>query len=264
MEITRAQALEVVAAALAAESGCRPEDFAGDGVHVAELAPTRGDDPRRRRFPRSGHSLSIATMGAAVVVSATSSWMPWLREALREAEPGDLFGPAVLGAASQQASRHSCSLRGPLLYGCASSGDWRGHGAPEGYSVTVGGAELVGSLARADWPNAISARARAQGRAVAAAAVARRGGEVAGVATATADSEELWQVGVDVGARHRGRALGAALVSRVTESALRSGRVPYYGSAADNIASRRLARTVGFVPVWIAAFTVESPAGSPG
>lgn len=57
MGITRAQALEVVAAALAAESGCRPEDFAGGGVHVAELARTRDDDPRRRRFPRSEHSL---------------------------------------------------------------------------------------------------------------------------------------------------------------------------------------------------------------
>ena len=71
----------------------------------------------------------------------------------------------------------------------------------------------------------------------------------------------MWQLGVDVAPRHRGRGVGAALVSRVTDSVLGMGRVPYYGTAPGNIASRRLARAVGFLPVWISAFTTEASSG---
>lgn len=261
MAVTRERVHEVAASTLAAESGCRPDDFSGDGVLLRELAPRPPEDARPRRFPRFAHSLSITTMGGAVVVSATPSWLPWLGEQIRGAGPEDLFGPRILGAVSERASRRSGFLNGPVLYGCAASRDWRAHETPDGYGVTAGGAELLACLAGADWPNAISPRASAQGRRVAAAAVATSRGEAAGVATATADSDAMWQLGVDVAPRHRGRGVGAALVSRVTDSVLRMGRVPYYGTAPGNIASRRLARAVGFAPVWVSAFTTEASAG---
>ena len=261
MAVTRERVHEVAASTLAAESGCRPDDFSGDGVLLREIAPEPPDDARLRRFPRFVHSLSITTMGGAVIVSATPSWMPWLREATRGAGPEDLFGPRILGAVSERASRRSCSLHGPLLYGCAASRDWRAHEAPGGYGVRAGGADLLEALPGDDWPNAISPRASAQGRRIAVAAVATSRGEAAGVATATEDSDAMWQLGVDVAPRHRGRGVGAALVSRVTDSVLGMGRVPYYGTAPGNIASRRLARAAGFLPVWIAAFTTEASSG---
>ena len=256
MALSRSHALDVVLSALAAEACCQPGDFTAGGVRLSEVSPNQGGDRWRRRFPRPEHSLAITTTGAGAVVSATPSWMPWVAEVFREADPGAVFSPGLLGAASWQASRYSYSLHGPVLYSVASSRDWRAHETPDGYTVDVGGAELLASLVDADWPNAISARASAQGRHVAVAAVAVRRDAVAGVVAATADSDVLWQLGVDVKVGHRGKGLGRVLTSRVTEAVLQMGRVPYYGSPPDNVASRRTAQSVGFFPAWVSAFTV--------
>jgi len=253
--VTRADVLDVVASTLAAECGCQPGDFAGDGIRLSVVPPARGGDTVGRRFPRDSHSLTIATMGAAAVVAATPTWMPWATELFGEADPREIFGARLLGAAARRVSRHSRSLHGPLLYACASRTDWRAREAPRGYRVTVGGAELMEPLSSHEWPNAASPRAAVQGRAVAVAAVATERDRVAGVATATSDSDDLWQIGVDVRAEQRGRGLGAALTSRVTDAVLGAGRVPYYGTAPDNVASRRVAHAVGFFPVWVSAFT---------
>ena len=67
--------------------------------------------------------------------------------------------------------------------------------------------------------------------------------------TATTDSDTLWQIGIDVHLEHRGRGLGAALTSQAARAVLDEGRVPYYGSSINNIASRRTAQAAGFYPV---------------
>ena len=127
--------------------------------------------------------------------------------------------------------------------------------AADGYVVEIGGGELLAGLEQADWPNAVAPRRMAQGRREAIVGLALHGNEVVGVATATTDSDTLWQIGIDVHSGHRGKGLGAALTSQVARRVLDEGRVPYYGSSVNNIASRRTAQSAGFYPCWVSAFT---------
>jgi GNAT superfamily N-acetyltransferase len=82
------------------------------------------------------------------------------------------------------------------------------------------------------------------------ATVARRAGEVVGIAGASADCETMWQIGVEVVEGARGQGIGRALVGRLTEGILGQGKIPYYTTAVSNIRSRTVAISLGYWPAW--------------
>ncbi len=85
-----------------------------------------------------------------------------------------------------------------------------------------------------------------------AAAIATGGnGDIVGIAGVKADSETMWQIGVDVVASARGNGIGRALVGHATRLILDRGKVPYYSTAASHIRSRTVAVSVGYWPAWI-------------
>ena len=141
-----------------------PENLRAGEVRLFKLAPGWHDHPLRRRFRLPDDSLAITTMGSGAVVSATARWMGWVAELFRDAEPDDAFGPRLLGETSRRVSCDGYRLHGPLLYYVSSSQDWQPHDVPAGYAVEVGGAELVESLDKSDWPNAISPMVPVRGR----------------------------------------------------------------------------------------------------
>ena len=255
--VTRAYAFDTVAAALSAEACCDPSDLRTVSVHLSELSPDRAANPLRRRYPVRAEDLHIVTMGKGVVVSATPGWIPWVTELFRNLEPDEAFSPRVLGEVSRPVSCQAFRLHGPYPYNVTSSQDWRDREAPYGYAVEFGGAELSEQLDPAFWPSVVSPRATAQGRPNVVTAVAIRGEKVVAAAAASTDSDALWQIGIDVQSKHRGRGLGAVLTSRVASAVLARGKVPFYGSRVDNIASRRTAHSAGFYPSWVAVYTTN-------
>ena len=247
--ITRRYAAEAVAAALAAESCCDPSDFGVEDVRVFELSHNRVSNSPARRFPILEDSLTVASMGAGVVVSATPKWLPWVSELFKDVRDADeAFSLGALSEASRRVADCSLSPHGPYAYNVTSEQDWVHRSAPDGYAVEVGGAELLAGLEPADWPNAVAPRRTKQGRREAIAAVALLRNTVVGVATASTDSDTLWQIGIDVHSEHRNKGLGAALTLQAARAVLDAGRVPYYGSSINNIASRRTAQAAGFYP----------------
>ena len=202
------------------------------------------------------NSLTVMSMGVGIVVAATPELMPWASELFLDAKDADdAFSLRVLSEASRRAEDCSLRLNGPYAYNVTSEQDWMNRRAPDGYAIEVGGAELVDGLEPADWPNAVAPRRAAERRREAVVAVAMREDVVVGVATASTDSDTLWQIGIDVHSDHRARGLGAALTSQVARGVLDEGRVPYYGSSINNIASRRTAQSAGFYPRWVSVFT---------
>jgi len=199
-------------------------------------------------------------MGAGVLVSATPCWMPWTTEPFRNVQPDDAFGLKLLAESARWVSRHGYRLNGPNLYHVASSRDWRPpRSVPAGHTIEVGGADLLDSVDQTDFPNArTSPGAARQGRLVAVAAVATCGERVVGVASASTDSDSLWQIGIDVVHQHRGRGLGVALTSFATRAVLEQGKVPYYATTAANITSRRTAQSAGFYPCWTSVYTTST------
>ncbi len=75
-------------------------------------------------------------------------------------------------------------------------------------------------------------------------------GQIIGMAGASADSETLWQIGIDVVKEARGKHVGADLVRILKNDILKSGHMPFYGTSMSNIGSQRVAHHAGFVASW--------------
>lgn len=82
-----------------------------------------------------------------------------------------------------------------------------------------------------------------------------RGGEILGMAGASADSGTLWQIGINVEEKERGRGTAQRLVLALKNEILRRGILPYYGTSMSHFASQRVALAAGFVPSWTELIT---------
>ncbi len=80
-------------------------------------------------------------------------------------------------------------------------------------------------------------------------------GEIFGMAGASADSEEMWQIGINVLPDGEHRGMGTFLVTNLKDEILRRGKVPFYGTAESHIRSQRVAVGSGFMPAWAELYT---------
>jgi GNAT superfamily N-acetyltransferase len=86
-----------------------------------------------------------------------------------------------------------------------------------------------------------------------------RDGKLLGMAGASADSPDLWQIGIDVLPEARGGGIGVMLVSLLRNEILREGKVPFYGAAVSHAISQSIAVRAGFVPAWAELTTRRIP-----
>ena len=77
------------------------------------------------------------------------------------------------------------------------------------------------------------------------------GGTLIGLAGASADCEDMYQIGVDVLPAYRGKGVAAALTVRLAEEIFACGKIPFYCAAWSNIASVNNACSSGFRPAWV-------------
>ena len=77
------------------------------------------------------------------------------------------------------------------------------------------------------------------------------GDEIAALAGASADTDALWQVGIDVKERYRGHGLGTTLVSLLCDRIEALGKTPFYGTVLANLHSQNIALNTGFYPAWV-------------
>lgn len=76
------------------------------------------------------------------------------------------------------------------------------------------------------------------------------GGMLVGLAGCSADSEEMWQIGVDVLPAYRRQGIASALTNRLAREAFKRGMVPFYCAAWSNVKSVKNALRSGFRPAW--------------
>ena len=143
--VNRKYAADAVAAALAAESCCAPSDFRVEGVRVFEMTPERAGNSLARRFTVLDDSLTVVSMGAGVVVAATSEWVDWVSELFGDARDADeAFSLGVLSEASRRMEKSSMRLNGPYAYNVTSEQDWVKRSAPDGYVIENRGKRVAG------------------------------------------------------------------------------------------------------------------------
>ena len=83
------------------------------------------------------------------------------------------------------------------------------------------------------------------------AVVAYEKGEILGVAGASNDTDNIWQIGVDVVPEKQKQHVATDIVKIISNEVLKKNKIPYYGTAWSNIASKRVAMNAGYKPVWV-------------
>jgi GNAT superfamily N-acetyltransferase len=243
---TRRAVREATRAVLAASCACAEHDFLADGLVIARAEERAG----RLRFPVPSRPFQAVTFGAGVVVSCDPQRFAWVRANLGPLGRDALFSAKTIGLLTRFLARGGQDLIGPVPRYACSRDDLRPAPIPVGIAITRVARENIADLHRHQgFGNALGYRPDSP-RPDMLATVAHRAGEIVGIAGASADSDALWQVGVDVVAAARGAGIGRALVRQLTEAILDAGAIPYYSTTVANIPSRALARSLGYWPAW--------------
>lgn len=72
-----------------------------------------------------------------------------------------------------------------------------------------------------------------------------------GLAGCSADSDKMWQIGIDVLPEYRRQGIATALTSALAIEIFARGKVPFYCAAWCNLPSVRNAIKSGFYPAWV-------------
>lgn len=83
------------------------------------------------------------------------------------------------------------------------------------------------------------------------AVVAYEHDEILGVAAASNDTDHIWQIGVDVVPEKQKQHIATDIVKIISNEVLKRNKIPYYGTAWSNIASKRVAINAGYKPAWV-------------
>lgn len=85
------------------------------------------------------------------------------------------------------------------------------------------------------------------------ALAAMDGERIVALSGASANTRDMWQVGIDVLPAYRGHGLGTALVHALSRRIEEKGCLPFYGTAVANLHSQNIAVCCGFYPAWVEA-----------
>lgn len=247
-------AIQAIRTILCADCACSERDLLDEGI-VVTLAR---EVPGRRRFPLGPKPLLIATMGQGVVVSCGADRMNWFRGSLGQSDRETVFSPATIAHLAIALQTDGQALVGPHLKWLCARDTFRPVPPPDGVDLGVAEGDAVSQLYRhRGFPHALAYRQHGP-RPDVLAVVASRAGTLLGIAAASADHVSLWQVGVEVVPSARGEGIGRALVSRLTETILHLGHLPYYSTTVSHLHSQGLAVSLGYRPAWTELYVVDA------
>lgn len=81
--------------------------------------------------------------------------------------------------------------------------------------------------------------------------------QMTGMAGVSADGQYLWQIGINVDVKERGKGLASTLVRLMKERVQATGKVPFYGTSESHSISQTVGLKAGFVPAWAEVFVEQ-------
>jgi GNAT superfamily N-acetyltransferase len=252
MAFDQKSALNTVKKVLTADFACEERDLDQEGVSIRLARQIEG----ARRFPLPEKFLAVVTMGKGVVICCSVGRRRWAKANLGQLSRDNVFDISTIARMQNYVSRDHQEIRLELKFICTSETFKPYVPGKDIELYRVEGEHLQGFYKNNLFPNALG-HADNPERPHMAAVVASCGGETAGVAAATADCDEMWQIGVDTLPAYRQRGIAKATVSALTEILLSKAILPYYSTRFFSIASRRTALSLGYFPAWVELYSRE-------
>lgn len=239
---------------LALEYNAKPENFTEEGLTLTTPAKPNGV----RLYSHDLPFFSMATTGNSVVISAHECLHEEIRDMVEDVEDlHRMYEFPALQEIDAMLRKHGYALRGTVHMTLP------GEPFPEvdlpkafTYKWFETEEEIAAFYPNTHFQMALSAEYNPDRPDVIALA-AMDGDKIIAVAGASADTKDMWQVGIDVLPEYRGRGLGTKLVGALCRRIEEKGYLPFYGTAVANIHSQVIAARCGFYPVWTETVTYK-------
>jgi RimJ/RimL family protein N-acetyltransferase len=246
-------ALNAVKIILAADFACKESDFDNEGVFIHQAKEL----PGRRRFFFREKPFSVITMGRGVVVSCSVERLGWCDANLSQLSRNEMFAPEAVTMMNDFVKKDGQCIVGPHLKYICTKDIFQPYKPGNDIEVTVSDdPKQIEKYNEARFPNSLTRRNNPE----LVIAVVKYRGEIAGKAGASADTDTLWQIGVDTLEPYHQKGIGKAMVSALTEYILNQRNIPYYSTLESNAASRQLAASLGYKTAWIELYASENKA----
>ena len=236
--MTQDEMMKKVRQQLSLELNCTLGDLCKDSEEIifTELA----NHPKRRPFEHDDRHMELLTMGGPVVLSAPSGIL-------------DILRPQLLGKRREEVF---CKpfVNGHSLYYLPALKHFPQLSPVDGYQFELIEQDRIpGLYSFPEFHNALMYDVNHL-RPDVLVTLARKDEQIVGIAGASLDCADLWQIGIDVVEEARGQGLGAYLVNWLSHEILNRGYIPYYGTSSSNLASQRTAQNAGYFPAWMCAY----------
>ncbi len=250
-------ALIIVKKVLAADFACNPDDFEEDGTLITRAKFI----PGRRRFPLPEKYLAMATVGRGVVICCNAGRQRWVKAHLGNLSRDNIFSTAVISRLQQYVSRDQQNMHLYIAFVCTLE-NFKPFTPNRDIEIVTPKDEKVRELSLSDsFPNAIGRAENPERPRIILAADLH--GKIVGMAAAAADSDPMWQIGVDTLPEYRNRGIAKSMVSTLTKILFEKGILPYYSTRVVNIASQRTALSLGYRPAWVELYSRDIQRDTP-
>ena len=179
--------------------------------------------------------LEVITMGKSTVVNASKSVMPYVKQKFRNKSSYEILTDKLVYGANPYYLPDIEHIKPMENAAC---------------SFVLLDKDLHGLYKNKGFPNALQYD-RDSARPEVLAAVAYDQEQIVGIACVSADSQTMWQIGVDVLPKYRRQGIASALTSALAKEIINRGKVPFYCTAWSNIRSAKNAIKSGFAPAWV-------------
>lgn len=237
--MTKSEMMNIVYNQLAVDYNCKPDDFTKDGVIFTIAEKQNG----RREMPFVTPRLEVITMGKSTIVNASKKIMPYVRRKFSGKSAYDILTSKIVYGVNPYylPNVENIKIIGNKLY-----------------EFKLIDSDIQSLYKYKQFKNALQYDNESK-RPEVLAAVAYDGSKIIGVACASADSNTMWQIGVDVLPEYRGYGVAVKLVNMLTVETLNRGGVPYYTTDCSNINSQKVAIKSGYISVWSHCFKTRLP-----
>lgn len=231
----------------ARDCGCSPDDFLKESSTVVTPTALHG----AKKYLKGPQFCHMVSFGRGVVASVDARLADFMRSYLQSlGDPFRAFDAPYLNQITREVARYGQSLCFMAEYFLPDP-QLPAPFVPQGLEIRMlYGKEIAQLYGDRRFSMALSYTTDDEKKDV-IAAVGYLDGALAGVAGASDDCEQMWQVGIDVLPQFRRRGVASALVRELTRQILKLGKVPFYGTAWSNLASKRTAMQAGYRQSWV-------------